>query len=421
MRTEIRSGISEGTVALNIAVLHPAFLSIGGAEILALSQAKFLLERGFNIRVIARAVNEARWRDEMRGMQVALLGGPNWLEVLGGREAWMARRTPHMSRLLDGIDVAIAHNYPMPHILANAACRARKIWYCHEPYREIHLDAAHPTLSSRQSAGIPAQSMAESHFARMARRQRPLPLGTQHRFVVEGRRDLKTVNGLDVICANSQYTRELVIRTYGRRPCKVLYPIVRFPVDDSSRRGLDRDELRVLVQTRLVPEKNVDTVLRGFARFTHGGRHRGQLHIVGEGPSRRALETLARQLGIVAITQFHGFVSDVELRRIYDLCQVFALLSIDEPFGMVFPEAAARGLLLVGPDHGGPAEILDGGKLGHITDAFSPDGFADVLERLAKLSDQDADALRAMADRACRERYSASTIGPQMLSAYELD
>jgi glycosyltransferase involved in cell wall biosynthesis len=421
MRTADRRGVSEGIVKLNIALLHPAFLGVGGAEILALSQAKCLLGQGFNVRVITRIVDESRWREEMNGMQIALLGGPDWLEALGGREAWITRRAERLSKLLSDIDVAIAHNYPMPRVLANAASRARKVWYCNEPYREIHLDAAHPTLSSRRSAGIQAQTMAESHFARMVRRQRRWPLGTQHRFAAEGTRDLKTVNELDLLCANSGYARELAMRTYGSRPCKVLYPIVRFPADNSSRRGLDRGELRVLVQTRLVPEKNVDTVLRGFARFTHGGRYRGQLHIVGEGPSRPALETLARQLGIVATTQFHGFVSDFELRRIYGSCQVFALLSIDEPFGMVFPEAAARGLLLVGPDHGGPAEILDGGKLGYVTDAFSADGFAEALERIAKLSDQDADALRTTADRACRERYCASTIGPQMRSAYELD
>ena len=73
---------------------------------------------------------------------------------------------------------------------------------------------------------------------------------------------------------------------------------------------------------------------------------------------------------------------------------------------MVFPEAAARGLLLVGPSHGGPAEILEQGALGFVADAFSPEALADVYARVVALTDSEADALRDAADRSCRQRFS---------------
>jgi glycosyltransferase involved in cell wall biosynthesis len=94
---------------------------------------------------------------------------------------------------------------------------------------------------------------------------------------------------------------------------------------------------------------------------------------------------------------------------------VFALLTLDEPFGMVFPEAAARGLLLVGPDHGGPFEIMDGGRLGWPCDPFSPEAFAAALFEINGLDDADVDRRRAKADLACRDRYSEAVIGPQLL------
>jgi glycosyltransferase involved in cell wall biosynthesis len=96
---------------------------------------------------------------------------------------------------------------------------------------------------------------------------------------------------------------------------------------------------------------------------------------------------------------------------------VFALLPVDEPFGMVFPEAAARGLLLVGPDHGGPLEILDGGRLGFSCDPFSPEAVAEAFRRIWRLADSEVDARRVAADDACRERFSAGVIGPQILRA----
>ena len=84
---------------------------------------------------------------------------------------------------------------------------------------------------------------------------------------------------------------------------------------------------------------------------------------------------------------------------------------------MVYPEACARGLLLIGPDYGGPFEILDGGRLGWIRDPFLPEALADALHRVWALSDAEVDARRIEADRACRSRYSEAAIGPQLYRA----
>jgi glycosyltransferase involved in cell wall biosynthesis len=91
------------------------------------------------------------------------------------------------------------------------------------------------------------------------------------------------------------------------------------------------------------------------------------------------------------------------------------LLPVDEPFGMVFPEAAAHGLLLVGPDHGGPLEILDGGRFGWVCDAFSPEQLAEAFARIWALDDATVDRRREEADRACRARYAVDVVGPQLL------
>jgi glycosyltransferase involved in cell wall biosynthesis len=168
-----------------------------------------------------------------------------------------------------------------------------------------------------------------------------------------------------------------------------------------------------LVHTRLEYLKNVEVILSSFAAFRR--RHPSALlHIVGEGSAGRDLQALARRLDVSQATRFHGFLSRTDLSAVYDACDVFALLPIDEPFGMVFPEAAARGLLIVGPDHGGPLEILDGGKLGWVCDPFAEESVLDALERVFALSDSEANERRAAADAACRQRYSQSAAGPQL-------
>jgi glycosyltransferase involved in cell wall biosynthesis len=87
----------------------------------------------------------------------------------------------------------------------------------------------------------------------------------------------------------------------------------------------------------------------------------------------------------------------------------------DEPFGMVFPEAAARGLLLVGPDHGGPAEILDGGQIGTVVDACSGEALCDAMDRAFRMSDTEADRAREQADRSCRARFGVEAVGKRLL------
>jgi glycosyltransferase involved in cell wall biosynthesis len=84
---------------------------------------------------------------------------------------------------------------------------------------------------------------------------------------------------------------------------------------------------------------------------------------------------------------------------------------------LVFPEAAAKGLLLIGPDHGGPREILDDGRLGWCVDAFSPDALAQALSQAVGLSDGEADRRRALVDQACRARFAPAVIGPQLRRA----
>jgi glycosyltransferase involved in cell wall biosynthesis len=194
---------------------------------------------------------------------------------------------------------------------------------------------------------------------------------------------------------------------------EVLHPMLKLPEPRPRPSGLDRASPGILVHSRLDALKNIDTMIRAFARF-HGAHPGAKLHIVGEGPNRPALESLARELVPGGAVLFHGYLPQADLDEVYRACGIFALLPFDEPFGMVFPEAAARGLLLVGPDHGGPLEILEGGELGQVCDAFDPGPAAEALERILAMDDAAVDALRAAAETRCRERYSADALGPRL-------
>jgi phosphatidylinositol alpha 1,6-mannosyltransferase len=114
---------------------------------------------------------------------------------------------------------------------------------------------------------------------------------------------------------------------------------------------------------------------------------------------------------------FHGYLSGGALSALRASSDVFLLLPLDEPFGLVFPESAAHGLLLVGPDHGGPFEIMEAGRFGWACDPFEPQAVRAALEQICRLSDDEVERRREEADRAVRQRYAADAAGPALARA----
>ncbi len=402
---------------MRLAVFQPSFATVGGAELLAAMQAAYFQAQGIDVKVVTLAFDPVRWAARLGGLPVATVPKRQWTDVLVAwtRLAKLKRRAQRAAVALRGYDVALAHNYPCSTMLAVADIGARKVWQCNEPPRTLHLREANPVLTARVEAtgGKGAEDLCAAFARQLAAYDRSLA----RKAFLHARRafDVRSVATLDEVYAISAFSRDNVRRIYGRCRDEVILPMVRFPEALRHRSGLDRSGLKVLVHSRLEQPKNIDTVLHGFARFREQTCRTAQLHVVGEGTYHARLERLARELCPANAIRFHGFLTGTEVRPVYRACDVLALLPVDEPFGLVFPEAAAQGLLLVGPNHGGPMEILDGGGLGWTCDAFSPDGLADALAEIWALDDVTVDRRRVEADRACRARYAPEVVGPPLM------
>lgn len=398
---------------MRAAFFHPQFKGVGGAEVLIAAQARFLVENGHEVRLVTHMRQPERWQTAFAGVTQTHFQTYLPSEWYLPRATRVERALPRALELLRGSEVVIAHNFPSCALLGMADLPGTKrVWYCNEPNRTLHLIESTPHLHARVQAA-PARSGAERAYANKLRLYKLVTsteLGRRTREL-----DRRYSAQVELVCANSQFTRDNIQRIYQRSDAHVIHPIIEFPAAGRRRTGIDRSRgLQVLAHARLDPIKNLDHVLRGFALYARRARD-AQLHVVGVGPERRALERASRQLGVHAAVRFHGFLPQAELERVYDACDVFALTPIDEPFGMVFPEAAARGLIMIGTDHAGPAEILDGGALGYLCDPFAPEALCEQLQRIAAESDVHHDGMRARCAEACVSRYSASTLGPKLL------
>lgn len=104
----------------------------------------------------------------------------------------------------------------------------------------------------------------------------------------------------------------------------------------------------VVAVGRLVPVKRFDRLLRAFAECVKRGSAQ-KLAILGEGPERASLQSLAVALGIADLVSFEGQGDPAQyLAR----ASVFALFSEHEGWGVAWIEAALAGVPVVMTDTG---------------------------------------------------------------------
>ncbi|MCX5659847.1 MAG: glycosyltransferase [Planctomycetota bacterium] len=116
---------------------------------------------------------------------------------------------------------------------------------------------------------------------------------------------------------------------------------------------------------RLSPEKGVDRAIRTFAELlaAHGAL---ELHIVGDGPERPALESLAAELGVAGSVRFLGW--QAQTREHFATMDLLLLSSHSEGLPNVVLEAMAQGVPVAATDVGDVRDVLDDGVCGLLLD-----------------------------------------------------
>ncbi|PLX93371.1 MAG: glycosyltransferase [Desulfuromonas sp.] len=133
---------------------------------------------------------------------------------------------------------------------------------------------------------------------------------------------------------------------------------------------------------RLHPDKDQDTLIRGFAAARPALPDNSLLVIMGSGKLETSLKQLAVELNISEHVIFLGQVP--QGRRYFKAFNVFALTSDHEPFGMVLLEAMSADLPVICSDCGGGREVVSGcGTLFPLGDG------AALAEKLVALHNSD--------------------------------
>ena len=150
------------------------------------------------------------------------------------------------------------------------------------------------------------------------------------------------------------------------------------------------------VIARLLPKKNIASVLRALSLLADGGKAR-RLVICGSGPMEVGLKRLTKDLGLSNLVEFRGFVQTAEVCQ--TLAQTLALIlpSTEEQFGQVIPEALAMGVPVLASDNCGARDhLVRTGVNGFIFEPHNVEGLAYLMG----LVSSDELSWRAMAGAA---------------------
>jgi teichuronic acid biosynthesis glycosyltransferase TuaC len=169
-----------------------------------------------------------------------------------------------------------------------------------------------------------------------------------------------------VVCGSEQIREQVLERT--GRACRT--SVVYHGVDPElfSPSPEHPDHVTILTGGKLQARGRHDLLIRATAVLAKD-LPSISLEIVGDGPERSRLQTLAKQQSLAEVVHFLGHQSERELAAVMKRCTLFALPGQSEGISCMHLEAMSSGKAAIGCRGQGIAEIIDHGTNGFLVGA----------------------------------------------------
>lgn len=216
-----------------------------------------------------------------------------------------------------------------------------------------------------------------------------------HGVDVWGLQDRKVIDGIQKanrILAVSRFTRESLLREMALPP-ELIHVFPNTVVAEEfrlgpkpdyllKRYGLQADQPTILTVTRLAGEeryKGYEQVLEALPELQ---KRVPNVHYVlgGKGDDTPRVQALIQERGLESCVTLAGFIPEAELTDHYNLCDVFAMPSRKEGFGIVFLEAMVCGKPVIAGNQDGSVDPLVDGQMGVLV---NPESVPELTEALA--------------------------------------
>ncbi len=157
------------------------------------------------------------------------------------------------------------------------------------------------------------------------------------------------------------------------------------PAAVKARFGIAPLDPTIFAAGRMMAQKGMDLLVEAVPMILHSYPE-AKFIISGEGPEKDAVVRRAHEVGAVHAIRFAGALPRGEYTEVVRACDIVAMPSRNEPFGIVALEAWAAGKPVVATTAGGPREFVWHDVNGFLVDA-NPGGLAHGIGSL--LADHD--------------------------------
>jgi len=259
-------------------------------------------------------------------------------------------------------------------------------------------------------------------LARVVRPLAPFPvlICTAHSIDEGGRLREILYRLTDPLCDLTTQVSQTGLERYvrvGAVPChKIRY--IPNGVDTERFKPNPEDRLRVrkelgvdgfiwLAVGRFDPPKDYSNMLQAFARVIRRAPD-AVLLIAGDGPLRKTMEGVARELGIDKRVQFLGIRRDIP--QLMNAADAYVMSSSWEGMPMVLLEASAIGLPIVATDVGGNREVVLDGVTGFLVPPRNPEALAEAMLKMMSLPEEKRRAMGKAARKYVEDNFSLDRV-----------
>jgi len=208
--------------------------------------------------------------------------------------------------------------------------------------------------------------------------------------------DKKNASFAEHILANSYFSRESILRSYGRNS---FVSYLGVDTEIFKPLGIPNEDF-VLSVGRLVPSKGFDFIVRSLG--TIHAKIRPKLVVVSDEIDihfKNSLEQRAQKIGVDL--RIESLIADDELVSLYNKAQLVLYAPYLEPFGLVPLEAMACGTPVVAVKEGGVRESVIHNKTGILTqrdEHMFGHAVIGLLSSAEKISDMSQNAIECIED-----------------------
>lgn len=159
------------------------------------------------------------------------------------------------------------------------------------------------------------------------------------------------------ICVGNRLKQSVIELTDCKEEDIQIIPNVVDPVFKYKEENKKNDNYTFISVGNLVFSKRFDLTIDAFSELFKCSPNI-RLNIVGDGPLRKPLEDHVKHLGLTDRISFYGRINREAVAKLLQESDCFVLPSDYETFGVVYIEALAVGLPVIGTKNGGAEDII---------------------------------------------------------------